>query len=286
MADTAPKTLYRDEWIRGFERRVSHFRATSTTDALVDGLTAVFLVATSGGRSASTRGPNGLIPSSVSDYVRPQVTLVEEHDKERLTQFKQVTSQSDLRAIAQEESLGTIMRAIDARIIAALDTGTITAGTAGTSVMEKGIVSTALTTLLNADVPHDGQIFCAITPNQWAHLEDYEAFSSADFVDQKPYVLGAPDPQADSVQMRRWMGVNWFVSNALPGAGTSSATCYMYHRKAIGYAYNQATVDAAMGYDEEDDYYFVRHTVYHGATKLQNTGIVKIGVKDDAYIAS
>lgn len=279
MADTAYNFIYKQEFIEGYERSNSHFKSTVTTEAAFEGLTAYFLVATSN-REAVTRGPNGLIPASSSDYTQPTVTLVEEHDKERGTTFKYFTGQADQRAIAQMSGRKVLNRAMDDKIIDALDTATVTAGASG-AVFNKGLATEARVKLANANVGMDNQIFCAVTPAQWGLLEDDPSFANADYVEMKPLVMGMPNPQAEGVQMRNWLGVNWFASTALPGVGTATANCYMYHRGAVGYAYKEVT--AAIGYDEEDDYYFARHSIIHGSTKLQNAGIIKMTLNDAVY---
>ena len=48
MSDTAYQTQYRQEFIAGFEQRQSLLRDTVTTEAVIKGNTAVFLVADSG----------------------------------------------------------------------------------------------------------------------------------------------------------------------------------------------------------------------------------------------
>jgi hypothetical protein len=281
VADTAYKTIYRDEWIAGFERSRSHLRTAAITDFVLDGKTAVFMVATSN-REAVTRGPNGLIPSSSSDYANPTVSLVEAHDKERGTRFKYFTGQANQRAIAQEMGRKVINRAIDNKIIEALDTGTVVIGGAGAQ-LDKALVSTAVVTLGNAHVPmSDGGLFGALTPNAWAVLTNEVTFTSEDYINVKPMVAGMPDLQAESPQFLKWMGVNWFVYDGLTGAGTSTATTYVWHRSAVGYAWDGAM--AVAGYNEEDDYYFARHSVFHGSIKLQNAGIVKITLDDTTFV--
>ena len=55
--------MYRQEYIKGFEKRQSLARNSVVTEADVNGNEAVFLVADSGGSTAVTRGVNGDIPT-------------------------------------------------------------------------------------------------------------------------------------------------------------------------------------------------------------------------------
>ena len=63
MATSAAITQYRTETIKGFEQNQSLLRSTVTTESVIKGNTATFLVADSGGANATTRGINGLIPA-------------------------------------------------------------------------------------------------------------------------------------------------------------------------------------------------------------------------------
>lgn len=283
MVAVADKIIYRDEWIQGYERRAHLFRTTTTPHTMVDGKTAYFLVANSN-REAVTRGPNGLIPPAADDFNTPSVTLAEQHDKPRKTRFNVFTGQSDQRAIMQAQSRNVIHRAIDDKIVAALSLASTSIGSS--AVLEKGLVTTAVVSLGTSEVPLDDQIFGAMTPNAWGQLTDLEEFTSSDYVEMKPLVGMVPNPQADSVTFKKWMGVNWFVSTALPGMGTSSATCFIYHRSAIGYASPSELINVAAGYNDEDDYYYARHSVFHGATILQGAGIVKLDIDDTQYQAA
>jgi hypothetical protein len=79
MSDTAFQTQYRQEFIAQFEQRQSLLRDTATTEAVIKGNTATFLVAGSGGATAVTRGINGLIPARADNLTQDSATLAEWH---------------------------------------------------------------------------------------------------------------------------------------------------------------------------------------------------------------
>jgi hypothetical protein len=58
LSDTAFQIQYRQEFIQAFEQHQSLLRETVTTEAVIKGQQAVFLVAGSGGAVAVTRGIN------------------------------------------------------------------------------------------------------------------------------------------------------------------------------------------------------------------------------------
>ena len=110
MAETAFTTLYRTEFIKGFEQRQSLLRDTVTTEAMVNGNAAVFLVADSGSATAQTRGVNGLIAARADNLTQSTATLVESNDLVRKTNFNITASQGNQREIMQMTSMG-VMRA-------------------------------------------------------------------------------------------------------------------------------------------------------------------------------
>ena len=92
MAETAYQRQYRQEFIHGFEDRQSRLRSAVTTEAVVKGNEAVFLVARSAagtgvGAQGVTRGVNGLIVARGDSLVQSTATLTETHDLVRKTGF-------------------------------------------------------------------------------------------------------------------------------------------------------------------------------------------------------
>lgn len=79
MTVAAAQTLYRQEIIAEFEEQMSWLRQTTTTETVIKGNQAVFLVAGSGGATAVTRGVNGLIPARTDSNTQNTCTLVEWH---------------------------------------------------------------------------------------------------------------------------------------------------------------------------------------------------------------
>lgn len=276
MADVAYQTLYRDEYIEGFERGQALLRATVTTDTMITGRQAVFLVANSN-REAVTRGPNGLIPAASDNLSQPTVTLSEWHDLPQKTRFNIFAGQSDQRAIMQNTSRKVINRHIDDVIIDALATGTREANTSGTTtIMDKGIINKARTMLRNSSVY--GRTFGLVTPAAFSYLSDIPQFTSIDYVNTKVLVDMNDYPSG----FHKWMGITWIEHEGLPGVGTSDATCFIYSQEAVGHAIASGDIQALAGYNEEQDYSWARTTVYDGALLLQNAGVVKIHHDDSA----
>lgn len=274
MADSAFQTMYRQEHIRGFEKRESLLRKSVTTEAMINGNSAVFLVADSGGATAVTRGLNGDLPTRPDNLNQYTVQLTEWHDVPERTNFNIFSSQGEGRRIMQETCINVINRKIDSDIHAALSNATVTWGAAAVATLT--LVTTAKTKLGNAFALEDDDVFAAITPAFHGYLMGLNQFTSADYITLKPFE-GVSKSRAFN-----WYGVNWIVDAGLPGVGTASATCFMYSRKAIGHARNSAGTQTFVGYDEKNDKSWARCTEYMGSKLLQNSGVVKMLHNDSA----
>lgn len=273
MAETAFQIQYRQEFIAGFEQLQSLLRDFVTTEAVIKGNQATFLVADSGGATAKTRGVNGLIPARGDNLTQPVATLVEWHDLVRKTDFNIFASQGNQRAIMQQTCMGVVNRKIDQDIITELATATLTTGAA--SVLGKDDLLHAKAILGNNEVPWDSNICCLISPSFESYLMDEPTFTSRDFIQSGPFDYADP-AWRDRPLAYRWLGMMFVVHPSLPGAGTASETNFVFHKSAIGHAYNADNLEARAGYDEEQDYSWSRCSIYMGSQLLQNSGVVKL----------
>lgn len=284
MADTAFQTLYRSEFIASFEQHQSLLRDTVTTEANVNGNTAVFLVSGSGGASAQTRGVNGLIPARADDNTQTSCTLEEWNDLVRKTNFNIYSSQGNQRQIMQMTTMGVINRKVDEQIIDALSAGTVTIGS-GTPVT--GSINTVMNVkalLGAAKVPWDGNITFLISSGFMAYLMQAPEFSKGEYVSVRPFESGGPSWR-DSPQAYRWMNM-LFIEHPQLSLNSASEICYAYHRSAVGHAANTPAMESEVGYNGEQGYSWARASIYMNAKLLQNTGVVKIYHDSSAFAAS
>jgi len=275
MPDTAFQTMYRQEMIQGFEKRQSLVRKTTVTSADINGNQAVFLVADSGGATAVSRGVDGDLPTRPDNLNQYTATLQEWHDVPERTRFNIYASQGDGRRLMQETCMNVINRKIDEDIHNALGLATVTWGTAAPATIP--LISKAKTKLGNAFADMDAPMYALITPAFHAYLMSFPQFTSADYV-QMPGWDSVPKDKAFS-----WYGVNWIVDPALPGAGTNSATCFMYSMNAIGHACDTTNLNTAVGYDDKNDKSWARCSTFMGSKLLQNSGVVKMLHDDSAF---
>lgn len=283
MSDSAFQIQYRQEFIAGFEQKQSLLRDTATTEAVIKGNQAVFLVADSGSATAVTRGVNGLIPRRPDNLNQFTATLQEWHDLPARTGFNIFASQGDGRRIMQMTSMGVINRKIDQDIIGELNTATNDTGTASTANL--AMVTKSLGILGNAAVPLDGNITALITPAFLSYLLQVKEFANSQYVNARPMQTN-DGAWSDQQKIYQWLGVNFIVHPNLPGVGTNAEKCFLYHKSSIGHAvatdeFNKMVV----GYNEEQDYSFARVSTFMGSKLLQNSGVVVMNHDGSAIVA-
>lgn len=281
MSDSAFQTQYRQEYIHGFEQRASLLRDTVTTEAVIKGNQAVFLVADSGGATTTTRGVNGLIPARADNLTQNTATLTEQHDLVHKTGFNIFGSQSDQRRIMQETSIGTVNRKVDDQITTILNTGTVTDGSS-TTIPSVDLFQSASVKLQNASVPWDSNITLLCQPSFLAYLEQATEFASADYIAMRPYA-GDGAEWKDTPMAYRWRNTLVISHPNLPGKAGASEKSFLYHKTAIGHAADTAGMQMKAGYDEEQDYSYARCTMYMGGVLLQNSGIINITADGSNY---
>lgn len=274
MTDTAYQTQYRQEFIYGFEQRVSLLRETVTTEATIKGNQAVFLVSDSNSATAVSRGVNGLIPARADNNAQNTATLQEWHDLARKTGFNVFASQGDQRKIMQLTTMAVVNRKIDSDIVTTLNTGTITIGSSSTipgiPLFMKGRVK-----LSNAEIPWDSNITLLCQPSFLSYMEEAPEFAAAEYVDIRPYT-GSQPSWRDKPMAYRWKNTLIVEHPNLPGKATSSEKSFLYHKASLGHAANVSGMTNVIGYDEEQDYSYARCSIFMGSVLMQNTGVVVI----------
>ena len=282
MADTAFQIQYRQEFVQAFEQHQSLLRECVTTESVIKGQQAVFLVAGSGAATAVSRGTNGRIPARADNLVQNTCTLLEWHDLVRKTGFNVFASQGNQRAVMQMTTMAVLNRKIDSLIIGELSNGTVAIGTGGVTIPNVSFFQNARVKLSNAQVPWDSNVTLLCQPSFLAYLEQAPEFANAQWVDMRPYA-GEEPSWKDKPMAYRWRNCLIVEHPLLPGRGTSSENSFLFHKSAIGHAMDTAGLQSPVGYDEEQDYSWARATAYMGAKLLQNTGVVVMTHDGSAY---
>jgi len=269
----AALTLYRDEYIAGFERGGSRLRYNVTTEYMKQGNAVVFLVADSGSATAVTRGSDGLYPARVNNNNQTTLTLADATDLPRMNGFDIFRSQGPQREIMYKTSWEVINRAVDDKIITALATGTLTlSNTSSTDAL--GMFNHAVTALGNnfAGPKVLGDVTALVTPGFYQNLMKTKEFTNNQYVRELKLEDGTPTP----FERTAFQKVDIVVHYGLTNAGADNEQCYMFHKNALGHAIDKESWEPSMGYNDEQDYSWCRSTVYHAASKLQNTGIIRM----------
>ncbi|TFH47952.1 MAG: hypothetical protein E4H01_07280 [Lysobacterales bacterium] len=281
--DTPYQVQYRDEFIAAFEQRQTLLRETVTTEAVIKGNQAVFLVAGSGGAAAVTRGANGLIPARADDNTQNTVTLGEWHDLVRKTGFNIFASQGNQRQIMQQTSMAVMNRKVDDQIITTLNTGTITVGAASTTPTIS-LFQNARVKLSNASVPWDSNITFLCQPSVLAFLEQAPEFANAEYVEVKPYAGSDSNPSwRDKPMAYRWRNTLICEHPNLPGKATASEISFLYHKTSAGHAANVGGMTTSVGYNDEQDYTYARTSCFMASLLLQNAGVVVMTTDGTIY---
>lgn len=276
MANTAPITQYRNEFILGFEQRKSTLLQSVTNEAVIKGNTATFLITSSSSNTAVTRGVNGLVPYQTEDLTQVSCTLLERHAAFRKTRFNIFQSQGDQRRSMQEASMAVINRDVDSAIITELNTATNDTGAARTGSLDLVMHAGAI---LGNNSASEGSITFAITPSMFAYLAQTDAFSNINIAPRKLF-------EGSNIMAFQWGVYDFVVHPNLPGKGTSAEKCFAYNRDAIGFALDSAGMDVQIGYDGENDHSWSRATYFGNAKLLQNSGVVVINHDGSAHAAS
>lgn len=283
MAETAFQIQYRREFIAGFEQHQSLTRDMVTTEVEINGNQATFLIASSGGATAVSRGVNGRIPARGDSLTQTTATLVEWHDLVERTRFNIFASQGNARQIMQMTTMAVINRKIDDDIITELNTGTVNTGTA--VVATPDLFDKAMTILGNAKVPWDGNITALVTPAFMSYIRRSREFAGAEYVNARPMESGET-AWTDQIKVYRWSGAVWVVHPGLPGAGTSAEKCFLFHKSAIGHAVAMDGIQSPIGYDEKQDTSWARCSIYMGSKLLQNSGVVVMNHDGSQLVAA
>lgn len=285
MAISAPQIQFRNEFIATFEQKQSLLRRACTSEAMIKGNQARFLVAGSGNATAVTRGVNGLIPARTDSLTQSTATLEEWHDLVQRTGFDLFASQGDGMRIMQMSTLGVVNRKIDTEILSTLAGATNTVNSAAPVPATFQLVGRVKAILGNNEVPFDGNLCFIVSPAFEAYMSGWTEFSSADYANVKQIASGNT-AWNDEIKVLQWYGFNWIVHPNLTGVGTTNELCYAFHKSAIGHAMDVDRLDTAIGRNDEQSYNYCRVSTFQGSVILQQTGILKISHDGSAFATS
>jgi hypothetical protein len=276
-----------------FQRMGGVLRKSVRTKDGVVGSTTTFNIIGKG--SATTKSRHGTITPMNQAHTTATATIVDFYAGDFVDSLDEAKTKIDERDAIARGGAWALGRKVDDQIITALATTTEAAITM--TITSAAAARNALLDLSQAadanDVPNDGMRYGLLTPKMWEHAMTVQAFASADYVGPGglPLTEGAPLGQ----RWKAWNGVMWKVHTGLPGVGTASATCLLYHKSALGYATgahpnnaaaSEGNVQAIITYNGERDSWFVNHKMSGGAALIDTTGVIKGTLNDTTAVAT
>jgi hypothetical protein len=291
--DTSFISSYEAKVHEVFQRQGSYLKDAVRVKDNVVGSTAVFQKIGKG--TATTKARHGTITPMNQTHTAPSVTLADFYAGDwvdKLDEAKVNINERDALASGGAMALG---RKVDDQITTALDATTQTVITL-TVTSKAAILASAIEFAEAAwdnDVPNDGQVYAVVTSRCWSQLMTIDQFQRAEYVSAEGMSL-MKGPMVGKGKWKDWMGIKWKMQTGLPGAGTATAKCFIWHKMAIGYAVAQAAgniagqeaVAADITWHGDRAAHFVNHMMSGNALLIDDTGVIEGNLNDTTAIAT
>lgn len=271
--------VYRREFVENFNVGATLLMDRFTEESMTMGRSAVFDVATLGGRM-SVRSVDGRIPRRSRSDTQVTCTIDERVCKEEVTDFEKFTSQADERAKINRSIMISVNEEIDYHILTELaNASTSYSGSAAPITLDTA--TKVIATLSQNKVPIGAQdLTWIISPMMEAKLQTIQGYTSSDYVATKPLDSGG-NQFSGQRKIKSWLGCGWIVHPNLPNTGTSSCTTYLVHRRAFGLAVPTSKIQYEAGRIPGELAECAVAGLMMGAKILQNAGILKF-IHNDA----
>jgi len=249
-----------------YQRKGSMLRNTVRVKTGVIGEATTFQ--TVGKTAATGKARHAPIPPANQDHTPVLCPITDEYIGDYVDQLDQLKTNSDERMNIANANVWALGRAHDAKIVTALELGTLVAGS-GVDGLTLAKAKEASRILDENDVPRDGERFAIVSPGAWEDLLDIEEFSSADYVraENLPYVEDGA---------KKWNGAMWMQFTGL-GITANVRRCFMYHRSSTGFAVQQE-IDLDVDWEGSRRGHFVSSATATGSCLIDNRGVVEMPV--------
>lgn len=276
-----------------FQRMGAYLKDAVRVKDNVIGSTAVFQKIGTG--TATTKARHGTITPMNQVHTAPSVTLADFYAGDwvdKLDEAKVNINERDALARGGAMALG---RKVDDQITVALDS--TTQSIISITVTSKATVLATAVEFAEAawsnDVPNDGQVYAVVTPRYWSQLMIIDQFQNSDFVSADGQVF-KQGPSVGRGKWKDWQGIKWKMQTGLPGAGTSVAKVFIWHKDAIGYAVAQSAgnvagneaVAADITWHGDRAAHFVNHMMSGNALLIDDTGVIEGNLNDETAIVT
>ncbi len=276
-----------------FQRRGSYLLEGVFHKPNIVGSTAVFNKIGTG--TAVTKARHGTITPMNQAHTAPSTTLADFYAGDWVDRLDEAKTMIDVRKAYAQGGAMALGRKVDSQITTTLDA--TTQSTITLTVTSKAtVLATALEFAEAAwsnDVPNDGEVYAAVTPRYWSQLMTIDAFSRSEFVGANglPFVSGV---QAGKGKWKDWMGIKWKMQTGLPGAGTATAKCFVWHKMSIGYAsakfagqiVGNESVAADITWHGDHAAHWVNHMMSGNSVMVDDSGVIEGNLDDTAAIVT
>lgn len=275
---------YESEVHHLFQRQGGYLRpAVRLKDNIVGSSTTFQKIGTG---IATTKARHGVITPMNQDHTAVTCTLADFYAGDWVDKLDEAKINHDERMAIAMGGAWALGRKVDDQIITILDTTTTTAVTwlYGTVAAIENSLLASVRSLDTANVPNDGQRYCALSPHAYSAAMKVESFASADYVapGNMPMEQGQP-----VFTWRRWMNVLWTVHTGLP---TNKG--FIWHKFAVGYATGNHPGNAAQGQAVSADItwhgdraaHFINHSMSGGAVLIEAAGVTELTLNDSATL--
>jgi len=273
--DASFKEKFNQDLHLEFTQRQSLFRGTVRTDGQVDGSQVHFEKL--GTLIMQDKARGGDVPVTNPAHNRVTATMVNKYLRNQLDVLDLSKVSTNIKAGKVQQMTFAANKYIDELLISKMDAGATGSigdyGSSDTKYIDENMALEIGEYFDRRDVPRDGNLFCAVTPRQWAALMKITSFSSSDYV-------GADLPfKKMGNNMRTWNDIHWFRSNYLTGVGTATAKCFAYHSSAVGFGINK-DYESIWSYNGGAVAWDCVGYLSCGAVVIDTDGIVEVRVDD------
>jgi len=255
----------------------------------VVGSTAVFQTIAAG--TATTKARHGTITPMNQTHSAPSATLADFYAGDWVDALDEAKINIDERMALARSGAAALGRKIDDQLfttMTATTQSTITWTVTTSNNIRNGMLAMVEALYAN-DVPNDGQLYGAMTSQQWAFAMTVQEFARADWVGPNglPFTEGAPIGR-----WKEYMGVKWTMHTGLPNAGVANAEPFVWHKMAVGYASgkhpknfaNRGEIVADITWHGDRAAHFINHMMSGGSILIDDTGVIQGDVDDTAAI--
>lgn len=286
-------TQYTTDVHEVFQRKGSYLMPAVFHKSGVVGSTASFHKIGTG--VATTKARHGTITPMNQTHTAPITTLADFYAGDWVDKLDEAKTNMDVRKAYASGGAMALGRKVDSQIVTTLD------GTNLTIITLTGTDSgTVLATSLEwteaawaADVPNDGEVYAVVTPRWWSQMMTVDAFSRASFIGTDNLVM-QQGPAIGATAWKDWQNIKWKLKTGLPGAGTSAAKGFIWHKTAVGYASAAAagnvagngSVAADITWHGDRAAHFVNHLMSGNSVMIDDTGVIEGNLPDDIPIST